>query len=301
MATLQAAAVAVRRSGGLNRRSPSAKRRTMLRTQVLLVTLLVTTVTACARQTDERFDTGRLGHVRVYEPKGEARAVVFLFSEGPRWSGDDERSAIRLRDEGAVVLGIELGAYRTALDASDGECLYLLSEIEVAEPASTAGIAAAALPLADSRRAPEKRARSCTRRSRKRLRPPSAGAVSVDPDRRRSRRACRFARARRATRARMASPTGRSATFPAFGRSASPSTPTMPAVRTCASSSPAVRPSKSMPTMQACVPTCSRASSPRGSLPRRRTQVRPGCRSWSCRARARRIARHRAVGRRRLA
>jgi type IV secretory pathway VirJ component len=99
----------------------------------LLAVLIAVSLVACApppaRESD-RFDTGRLGHVRVREPSGDARAVIFLFSEGPHWSDDDERCSERLGAAGAVVLGVDLGAYRAALDASDGECLYLLSEIE---------------------------------------------------------------------------------------------------------------------------------------------------------------------------
>jgi type IV secretory pathway VirJ component len=74
--------------------------------------------------------TGRLGDVRLIEPQGTPRGLVFLFSTAHGWSSSDDRVAAGLAYEGAIVVGVDFHVYRRALNASGGECLYLLSEIE---------------------------------------------------------------------------------------------------------------------------------------------------------------------------
>lgn len=75
-------------------------------------------------------DTGRFGTVHVHPPSGDKRALILLFSDPDGWTVQDDTAADRLAMRGAVVVGVDLRSYRAALDASDGECLYLLSEIE---------------------------------------------------------------------------------------------------------------------------------------------------------------------------
>lgn len=87
-------------------------------------------VGACSRGGASGFEVGRLGDVHVLRPPGTPSGMVFLFSDSEGWTPRDEKVARRLSDAGAIVAGIDLAAYRKALDADDGECLYLLSEIE---------------------------------------------------------------------------------------------------------------------------------------------------------------------------
>lgn len=71
-------------------------------------------------------DGGRLGAVRLAVPE-RPKDLVFLFSEDRKVSEEATRALVRL---GAVVAAVDLRSYFEALDASDGECLYLLGEIE---------------------------------------------------------------------------------------------------------------------------------------------------------------------------
>jgi type IV secretory pathway VirJ component len=54
--------------------------------------------------------------------------VVYL-SDRAGWSGEDDRIVQALRSDGSVVLGVDLSVYAKALDADDGECLYVVGEI----------------------------------------------------------------------------------------------------------------------------------------------------------------------------
>lgn len=77
-----------------------------------------------------KLDTGRLGTLHLQSPRDGAKAFVLLFSTGDRWSAGDDTVAATLASEGAIVAGVDLAPYREALDGSDGDCLYLLSEVE---------------------------------------------------------------------------------------------------------------------------------------------------------------------------
>ena len=77
-----------------------------------------------------RIDGGRLGPVALFAPDTAPRALVFLFSDASGWDASLDRAAATLRDDGAVVLGVDLPSYENALRASDDGCHYLLSEIE---------------------------------------------------------------------------------------------------------------------------------------------------------------------------
>lgn len=95
-----------------------------------VVRILVVAVVGCSKGSAPVFDVGRLGDVRVLRPAGAPSGMVFLFSGSEGWTARDDKEAKRLSDAGALVAGVDLAAYRKALDADDGECLYLLSEIE---------------------------------------------------------------------------------------------------------------------------------------------------------------------------
>jgi len=92
--------------------------------------VLAVAVPGCSGRPAPGFDVGRLGDVRVLNPRGTPSGVVFLFSAGKGWTVRDDEIAKRMSEAGAVVAGIDLEAYRKALDADTGECLYLIGEIE---------------------------------------------------------------------------------------------------------------------------------------------------------------------------
>jgi type IV secretory pathway VirJ component len=82
---------------------------------------------------DRTVDAGRLGSLPLVLPEGEVTGVVFLFSDGTGWNSDLDQAAVRLGGLGAAVLEVDLPAYLARLDqSSDGDCLYLISEIEEA-------------------------------------------------------------------------------------------------------------------------------------------------------------------------
>lgn len=105
------------------------------RVRTLRDLLAAATLAACACSRPPAFnvrglDTGRLGEVRVRLPSDDARAFVMLFSAASGWGTADEHVAAALTRRGVIVVGVDLPAYRAALDADEGECLYLLSEVE---------------------------------------------------------------------------------------------------------------------------------------------------------------------------
>jgi len=73
---------------------------------------------------------GRFGTVAIYAPAGEARALVFLFSDSDGWSDALERVAHSLAADGAAVIGIDLREYERGLAASDDGCHYVIAEVE---------------------------------------------------------------------------------------------------------------------------------------------------------------------------
>jgi type IV secretory pathway VirJ component len=85
-----------------------------------------------ARATAERtIDAGRLGSLPLVLPEGDPAGIVFLFSDRTGWNADLDRAAARLGGLGAAVLEVDLSAYLANLNRSgDGDCLYLISEIE---------------------------------------------------------------------------------------------------------------------------------------------------------------------------
>lgn len=59
---------------------------------------------------------GRYGQATLTRPPGGATGFVILFSVGPSWSAPDQLAAKRLNGMGAIVLGVDRGAYVAALD-----------------------------------------------------------------------------------------------------------------------------------------------------------------------------------------
>jgi type IV secretory pathway VirJ component len=84
------------------------------------------------RAQDADDDAARYGTLLHFKPAGTPRALVFLFSHPRGWNLDDRATAEALAARGVYVLGVNWPSYVQALDSHDGECLYLLSEVEAA-------------------------------------------------------------------------------------------------------------------------------------------------------------------------
>lgn len=77
-----------------------------------------------------RFDLGMIPPDHILRPDGAPKAMVVLVSDNTGWTDADEQTAQSLRDDGAAVIGIDLQAYRRVMEADDGDCLYMVSDIE---------------------------------------------------------------------------------------------------------------------------------------------------------------------------
>lgn len=68
------------------------------------------------------------GHIML--PDGEVKANVFLISDAGGWDDQEQKQAEALVEKGAAVVGIDFPAYIKALAADDGDCVYMISDIE---------------------------------------------------------------------------------------------------------------------------------------------------------------------------
>lgn len=94
--------------------------------------LLVTTAVApvSAQEKPTTYDTGMIPAPHVLVPQDTASALVVLLSGADGWSDKEDAVARDLVDDKAVVIGIDLKAYLAALAKDDGDCIYMVSDIE---------------------------------------------------------------------------------------------------------------------------------------------------------------------------
>lgn len=86
---------------------------------------------ACQRSdAPQSIVAGRLGKVRLYQPRGAPESFVFVFSDTDGWSAALDDAAWRLADAGSLVAGVDLPVYLAALAASDDGCHYVVAELE---------------------------------------------------------------------------------------------------------------------------------------------------------------------------
>jgi len=96
----------------------------------VIAALLTLCGTAGAQQQAPKFETGQFGTATILKPDGAARGVVFLFSGAEGWGDAETSAAQQLQEAGAFVVEADLKSYTARLNADDGECLYLVSDIE---------------------------------------------------------------------------------------------------------------------------------------------------------------------------
>ena len=73
--------------------------------------------------------SGRLDKVRLLAPKAAPKALVIYFSDRSGWQPSDDAVATALVNDGDAVLAVDLARYGKALDADNGECLYVVGEL----------------------------------------------------------------------------------------------------------------------------------------------------------------------------
>jgi type IV secretory pathway VirJ component len=77
----------------------------------------------------------RYGRLHVYHPAGEIRDFVILFSAGDAWGAEDAVAAEALQKQGALVEGVDSGAYLAAIQGAachemDGDSESLAREVQ---------------------------------------------------------------------------------------------------------------------------------------------------------------------------
>jgi type IV secretory pathway VirJ component len=100
-----------------------------MRIELALSLVLASVLPSAAGVKDMTVSSGRLENVRLLVPDADPRAMVIYLSDRTGWAAKDDTIVSALRDAGDVVLGVDLNIYATALDKSDGECLYVVGEL----------------------------------------------------------------------------------------------------------------------------------------------------------------------------
>ena len=87
---------------------------------------------ACPAAAEQRtFDTGMIpGDHIVLPDEGTMRANVFLISDAGGWGEAEQKEAEALAAKGAAVVGIDFPSYIKALAKDDGDCVYMISDVE---------------------------------------------------------------------------------------------------------------------------------------------------------------------------
>src|SRR6185503_7104422 len=88
--------------------------------------LLATAIAAGAAPPppDESFTFGAAGRVTVYRPSGPPASVVLFVSGDGGWNQGVIPMARRLRDLGALVIGIDIRTFLKSLESSSERCAY---------------------------------------------------------------------------------------------------------------------------------------------------------------------------------
>jgi type IV secretory pathway VirJ component len=77
------------------------------------------------------YHTGLVPSPHIYLPQGQdLTGMVFLISDAKGWGAGEEAQAKDLVDSGAAVVGIDFPSYMKSLATDDGDCIYMVSDIE---------------------------------------------------------------------------------------------------------------------------------------------------------------------------
>ncbi len=82
-------------------------------------------------QSTDGYQTGMIKapHIMVPQDKN-LKGMVFLISGGSGWGATEESEAQNLVKNGAAVVGIDLPTYIQSLSADEGDCVYMISDVE---------------------------------------------------------------------------------------------------------------------------------------------------------------------------
>lgn len=89
---------------------------------LLLSSLLATSALA--------FDTGSIPAPAILLPSDSPTSLVVLLSDAGGWTDSENTEAARLQANGSIVIGIDTPAYLKSLAKDDGDCVYMISDIE---------------------------------------------------------------------------------------------------------------------------------------------------------------------------
>ncbi|KAA9385156.1 virulence factor family protein [Neorhizobium galegae] len=103
-----------------------------LRFLVIVFAALLSGVPMAAAQDQQDYHTGLIPQPRILVPNNgsELEGIVFLISGGQGWGAREDIEAQKLLAAGAAVVGIDFPSYIKSLGADDGECIYMVSDIE---------------------------------------------------------------------------------------------------------------------------------------------------------------------------
>ncbi|WP_037081230.1 virulence factor family protein [Neorhizobium vignae] len=103
-----------------------------LRFLVIVCAALLSGVPMAAAQDQQDYHTGLIPQPRILVPNngGELEGIVFLISGGQGWGAREDTEAQKLLAAGSAVVGIDFPSYIKSLGADDGECIYMVSDIE---------------------------------------------------------------------------------------------------------------------------------------------------------------------------
>lgn len=102
---------------------------------------------ACGPTAAADYAAGAIASPRVTVPDRAARGLVVLVSDAAGWGDTEAGIAADLTASGAIVIGIDLPAWRTALDAQPRDCVYPVADIETISHAVQSGTAAYLSPI----------------------------------------------------------------------------------------------------------------------------------------------------------
>jgi type IV secretory pathway VirJ component len=83
-----------------------------------------------AMAVDDAFTLGRLGVITLYRPQQPAKQVVLFLSGDGGWNQGVVSMAKRLRDQGALVAGIDTAQYLKRLENASEACVYPPADLE---------------------------------------------------------------------------------------------------------------------------------------------------------------------------
>ncbi|HEV7306187.1 virulence factor family protein [Ensifer sp.] len=92
--------------------------------------LTASVLPASAEDAAKTYDTGMIPSPRIMLPTEKAAALVVLLSDAAGWTDKEQAIADTLTADKTVVVGIDLKAYLASLAKDDGDCIYMVSDIE---------------------------------------------------------------------------------------------------------------------------------------------------------------------------